>query len=82
MSEETTDNPASATEFTHLPPAPAEPDFLRHLEYEANRRGVSVQEVYDEEMAARAELARITSSYGELASLARRSPPPQEWYDE
>lgn len=57
-------------------------DMLEHLQYEAQRRGVTVEEIYQEEIAARAELDRITPRNADLLAMADRSPAPQAWYDE
>jgi hypothetical protein len=57
-------------------------DMLEHLQYEAQRRGMTVEEIYQEEIAARAELDRITPRNADLLAMADRSPAPQAWYDE
>ena len=57
-------------------------DMRDFLETEAHRRGVDISAIYDEEVAAREELARITPSNADLFSMADRSPAPQAWYDE
>ena len=57
-------------------------DMVEYLNDRARELGISFEEAYREEMAARDELTRITPSYDELLSLAKRFPPPQEWYDE
>ena len=57
-------------------------EMVEYLDERARQLGISLLDAYNEEMAARKELARITPSYNELASLAKRFPPPQEWYDE
>ena len=38
-------------------------------------------EAYEAALEAALELAAVTP-YAELAALAEKSPPPQEWYDE
>jgi hypothetical protein len=58
------------------------PEMLEYLAHEAEQRGISIQEAYEEEIAAQAELDRITPSNAELLALAERFPPPQAWYDE
>ena len=67
----------SPTRFDFL-----ESDFLEYLEHEAQRRGISIQDVHKEEMAAQAELSKITPRNDELLLMAERFPAPQEWYDE
>lgn len=57
-------------------------DMVECLNDRVRQHGISFEEAYRAELAARVELARITPSYDELASLAKRFPPPQEWYDE
>jgi len=57
-------------------------DMVDNLNDRMRQDGISFEEAYRAEMAAREELASITPSYDELASLAKRFPPPQEWYDE
>jgi len=57
-------------------------DMVENLNDRVRQDGISFEEAYRAEMAAREELARITPSFDELASLAKRFPPPQEWYDE
>lgn len=57
-------------------------DMRAYLEYEAARRGVDIATVYEEEAAAKVELAKITPRNADLLLLADRFPAPQEWYDE
>jgi len=57
-------------------------DMLDYLKHEAQRRSISVEQVYEEEMAAKSELAKITPCNADLLSIADRFPAPQEWYDE
>ena len=57
-------------------------DMRMYLESEAARRKTDIGTVYDEEMAAKAELAQITPKNEDLLKLADRFPAPQEWYDE
>lgn len=57
-------------------------DTLDHLTFESERRSITIQEAYEEEMAAREELARITPTNAELLRIAEKFPAPQEWYDE
>jgi len=60
-----------------------DPDLAGYLREEAQRRGVTIEEVYQEEMTAKKELARITPSHAELLRFADRFPAPQIWdYDE
>ncbi|MGA2031703.1 MAG: hypothetical protein ABSG68_05565 [Thermoguttaceae bacterium] len=56
--------------------------LIADLEDEAARRGISIREAYEKEMAARVELGRITPCNTELLKIATRHPAPQEWYDE
>lgn len=56
-------------------------DRWTYLENEANRREVDVLTV-EEQIATRAELAKITPTNAELLLLADRFPAPQAWYDE
>jgi hypothetical protein len=58
------------------------PEMVEYLNDRAKELGISFADAYNEEMAARAELAQITPSYNELVLLAKRFPAPQEWYDE
>ena len=58
------------------------PDMTSHLQEEAQRRGVGIEEVYREEMAAKAELTKITPQNADLLRIAERCPAPQTWYDE
>lgn len=57
-------------------------DMRAYLEDEANRRGIDIATVYEEEVAARAELAKITPPNADLLLMAKRFPAPQAWYDE
>jgi hypothetical protein len=57
-------------------------DMVEYLDDLARQNGISFEEACRAEMAARQELVRITPSYNELASIAKRFPAPQEWYDE
>ena len=57
-------------------------EMRAYLVEEAQRRGVDILTVYEEEMAAKAELARVTPRNADLLLLADRFPAPQEWYDE
>ena len=57
-------------------------EMVNYLNDRANELGISFQQAYSEEVAAREQLTRITPSYPELVAMAKRSPPPQEWYDE
>lgn len=59
-----------------------DPDVAAYLRVEAERRGVSIEEVYEQEIAAKTELARTTPSNEDLLKIADRSPAPQAWYDE
>jgi hypothetical protein len=67
---------------SQIGPAILPEDMVEYLNERVRQNGISLEEAYRAEMAAREELARITPSYDELASLAKRFPPPQEWYDE
>jgi hypothetical protein len=58
------------------------PDMASYLQGEAQRRGVGIEEVYREEMAAKAELTKITPRNADLLRIAERCPAPQTWYDE
>lgn len=58
------------------------PDMASYLQDEAQRRGVGIEEVYREEMAAKAELTKITPRNADLLRIAERCPAPQTWYDE
>jgi hypothetical protein len=53
-----------------------------YLEDEANRRGVDIATIYEEEAAAQKALARITPRNADLLLMADRFPAPQAWYDE
>ena len=57
-------------------------DFVAYLRDEAERRECDIAVVYQEEMIARNELARITPQNADLLRLAEQFPAPQEWYDE
>jgi hypothetical protein len=57
-------------------------DMVAYLQSEAQRRGIAIEQVYREEVEAKAELARITPKNADLLNLAERFPAPQEWYDE
>jgi len=57
-------------------------EMLEYLFSESRRRNVSIQEVYQEELSAKAELAKITPSNADLLRLAEFFPAPQAWYDE
>lgn len=57
-------------------------EMRAYLEEEARRRGVDISTVYEEEVAARAELAKITPQNADLLAMADRFPAPQAWYDE
>lgn len=74
--------PAAAMFVGDGPLAFLDADTTAYLLEEADRRGVSVEQVYSEEEAARRELRRITPPNTELLKLADRYPAPQEWYDE
>ena len=67
---------------TQIGPETLPDDMVEYLNDQVRQLGISFEEAYRKEMAAREELARITPSYDELVSLAKRFPPPQEWYDE
>ncbi len=56
------------------------PDVRAYLEAEAARRGVDVATVYEEEVAAQAELAKITPTNAKLKELATKNPPSPEWF--
>ena len=55
--------------------------MVEYLADEAERRQVPITEVYQEEMAAKAELARITPRNADLLRIADRLP-SQAWYEE
>ncbi len=78
--------PAVAAPAAVTPPQVVQigPDILpvEYLNDMARELGITFDEEYSQEMAAREELARITPRYEEAVRLARRSPAPQEWYDE
>jgi glutathionylspermidine synthase len=57
-------------------------DMAAYLKHEAQQRGVTIEQVYREEVEAKAELARITPTNADLLKLAEQFPAPQEWYDE
>jgi len=57
-------------------------EMLAYLEEEARRRGVDISTGYKEEIAARAELEKITPRNSDLLAMADRLPAPQAWYDE
>ncbi len=57
-------------------------DMRAYLEYESERRRVDIATVYQEEMAAKVELAKITPRNADLLRIADRFPAPQTWYDE
>lgn len=70
-----------------IPPAFGQPatlgaDVLAHLASEAERRGISVEEAYRDEMAAKKELAKLTPRNADLLQIAERFPAPQSWCDE
>ena len=64
------------------PDATLTADICDYLEYEAMRRGTDIWTFYQEEMEAKAELARITPTNVELLRMADASPESQKWYDE
>ena len=53
--------------------APVDPDIFAYLEYEAKRRDISIQDVYQEEMDARRTASAEALSPGELRKLAENS---------
>ena len=57
-------------------------DMQEYLEIESHRRNTTIRKIYEEEIAAKEELARITPSNAELAQIADSFPAPQSWYDE
>lgn len=57
-------------------------DMVDYLTYEAHRRNITIEEAYEEEMAAKAELTKITPQNADLLRMADRFPAPQTWYDE
>jgi hypothetical protein len=61
---------------------PVNDEMYEHLRHEADRRNISIDEVYREEMAAKKELAKITPRNADLLKLAERFPAPQTWHDE
>jgi hypothetical protein len=61
---------------------PVSDEMYKHLEHEASRRNISIDEAYREEMDAREELAKITPRNADLLKIAARFPAPQTWYDE
>jgi hypothetical protein len=76
----------SITEFVRLdPPEPirATRGISRHTEpvagseTTANASGESAQDILD-----RLEAERLTPSSHKLREIARKSPPPQDWWDE
>jgi len=56
--------------------------YRQASEDEARRRGISIEEAYQDELAAKAELAKITPRTADLLKIADRFPAPQTWYDE
>ena len=58
------------------------PDMTSYLQGEAQRCSVGIEDVSREEMAAKAELTRITPGNADLLRIAERCPAPQAWYDE
>jgi hypothetical protein len=57
-------------------------DTFTYLEHEAKRRNISIEDAYRNEMAAKAELTKITPQNADLLRIADRFPAPQTWYDE
>jgi len=57
-------------------------EMAAYLRDEAERRGSDIATVYQEEMAAKDELVRITPRNADLLRIAERFPAPQAWYDE
>ena len=55
---------------------------LLHLDELPGEAGGDEKASEREEARAQAELKRITPSNAELLRLAKRSPAPQDWYDE
>lgn len=56
-------------------PIELSPDMSAYLEYEAKRRGISVEDVYKEEVHFRALAERNAPTREELRALARTSKP-------
>jgi hypothetical protein len=52
-------------------------DFLEYLKYEANRRHITVEEVYQDELAAEKRARAKALGPDELEALARESKPDQ-----
>jgi hypothetical protein len=69
---------AMATETSSIVPL----DMAAYLKEEAERRGSDIATVYQEEIAAKEELVRITPRNADLLRIAESSLIPQEWYDE
>jgi hypothetical protein len=57
-------------------------EMAAYLRDEVERRGSDIATVYQEEMAAKEELTRITPRNAYLLRIAERFPAPQAWYDE
>ncbi len=77
MKDENTSKPQARVRMV-----PVTPEMRTYLESEAARRGTDVETIYLEEMAAKAELAKITPRNADLLRIADRFPAPQTWDDE
>jgi hypothetical protein len=59
------------TELTNMP----DPDLFAYLQYEAERRSITIQDAYREEMDAEKRACELALSQEELEVLAREGKP-------